>query len=206
MMPMPAQFDGYIESTVRVSSTCLINLQRNHYSVPCELAGKVVSVRLYPQQVVVVFGDAVVASHERLTERGCVRYDWQHYIGLIERKPGALRNGAPFADMPSPLKQLRQGLLRDKGGDRVMAQVLAAVPRAGLESVLVAVELVIESGILSVEHVLNVLGRLNAAPTPPCVETSLQLKEEPLADTRRYDGLRGDGEDQLGREELDHAL
>lgn len=206
MMPMPAQFDGYVESAARVSSTCLINMQRNHYSVPCELAGKMVSVRLYPHQVVVVFGDAVVASHERLVDRGCVRYDWQHYIGLIERKPGALRNGAPFADMPAPLKQLRHGLLRDKGGDRVMAQVLAAVPRAGLEAVLVAVELVIESGVLSVEHVLNVLGRLNTAPTPPCVETSLRLKDEPLADTRRYDGLRSDGVGQLGTEEFDHAL
>lgn len=41
-----------------------------------------------------------------------------------------------------------------------MAQVLAAVPRFGLESVLVAVELVLESGRASAEHVLNVLTRL----------------------------------------------
>lgn len=165
-----------------------------------------VSVRLYPNQVIVVSGDAIVACHERLTERGHVRYDWQHYITLIERKPGALRNGAPFADMPAPLKQLRQGLLRDAGGDRVMAQVLAAAPRAGLEAVIVAVELVVESGVLSVEHVLNVLGRLNAPLLPPSVETSLQLKEAPLANTGRYDELRHDDEDQLDAEEIDHAL
>lgn len=90
--------------------------------------------------------------------------------------------------------------------DKIMAQVLAAVPAAGLEAVLVAVDLVLESGVLSAEHVLNVLGRLNAAPTPPCVETSLQLKDEPLADTSRYDGLRSDDEDQLSMEEIDHAL
>ena len=58
-----------------------------------------------------------------------------------------------------------------------MTQVLAAVPTAGLEAVLVAVELVIESGALSAEHVLNVLARLNAKPTPESVETILQLKE-----------------------------
>jgi hypothetical protein len=57
------------------------------------------------------------------------------YIPLIQRKPGALRNGAPFADMPEPLQQLRRALLRDPGGDRVMAQVLAIVPRAGLDAV-----------------------------------------------------------------------
>jgi hypothetical protein len=205
-MPMTAPFDGYIEHSARVTSTCLINVQRNHYSVPCELAGKMISVRLYPQQIIAVFGDAVVACHERLTERGHVRYDWQHYITLIERKPGALRNGAPFADIPAPLKQLRQGLLRDPGGDRVMAQVLAAVPRAGLEAVIVAVELVVESGVLSVEHVLNVLGRLNAPPLPPNVETSLQLTDVPLANTSRYDELRHDDEDQLSTEEINHAL
>ncbi len=87
-----------------------------------------------------------------------------------------------------------------------MAQVLAAVPRAGLEAVIVAVELVIESGVLSVEHVLNVLGRLNAPPLPPNVETSLQLKDVPLANTRRYDELRHDAEAHLNAEEIDHAL
>ena len=40
-----------------------------------------------------------------------------------------------------------------------MAQVLAAVVTAGLQEVLLAVELVIESGALSAEHVLNVLAR-----------------------------------------------
>ena len=84
--------------------------------------------------MIAVSDDVIVACHQRLIERGQVHYDWQHYIALIERKPGALRNGAPFADMPAPLKQLRLGLMRDKGGDRVMAQVLAAVPRAGLET------------------------------------------------------------------------
>jgi len=55
----------------------------------------------------------------------------------------------------------------------------------------VAVELVIESGALSAEHVLNVLARLNAAAPPACVETQLQLKHAPVANTGRYDSLRG---------------
>ena len=49
----------------------------------------------------------IVASHERLSDKGKTRYDWQHYIPLLERKPGALRNGAPFADLPEPLQRLR---------------------------------------------------------------------------------------------------
>jgi hypothetical protein len=55
------------------------------------------------------------------------------------------RNGAPFADLPEPLQRLRRGLFTEPGGDRLMAQVLALVFGAGLEAVLVAVELALES-------------------------------------------------------------
>ena len=119
LMPMPEPFDGYVEKPARVSSTCLVSVARNRYSVPCELAGQMVSTRLYPGRVVVVAGDTAVASHERLGDESQTRYDWQHYIPLLQRKPGALRNGAPFADMPEALQQLRRGLLRESGGDRV---------------------------------------------------------------------------------------
>ena len=181
MMPMPAPFDGYVEKTVRVSSTCLVSIGHNRYSAPCELVGQWVSNRLYPTRVAVAAGDALVASHVRLPDQGQVGYDWQHYIPLIERKPGALRNGAPFADMPEPLLKLKQGLMRRTGGDRVMARVLAAVPVAGLDAVLVAVELVLESGVLSTEHVLNVVARLRSVLPPESAETSLQLSEAPPA-------------------------
>ncbi len=190
MMPMPAPFDGYVEKPVRVSSTALVSLGRNRYSVPCEYAGRWVSSRLYPTQVDLVADDAVIASHARLLDRDQVIYDWQHYLPLIERKPGALRNGAPFADLPKPLRQLRHGLARHTSGDRIMSQVLAAVPVAGLEAVLVAVELVLESGALSAEHILNVVARLTAAPPPVTVENHLPLKDAPLANPARYDRLR----------------
>src|SRR3989338_665285 len=191
LMPVPAPFDGYVERPARVSSTCLVSVGRNRYSVPCEYAGKWVSSRLYPTRIEVVADDALIASHVRLLDRDQVSYDWQHYLPLIERKPGELRNGAPFADLPAPLRQLKHGLGRHAGGDRIMAQVLAAVPVAGLDAVLVAVELVLESGSLSAEHILNVVARLAATEPPPSVETHLSLKEAPVANTARYDRLRG---------------
>lgn len=91
----------------------------------------------------------MIASHTRQFNSAQTVYDWQHYIDLVQRKPGALRNGAPFLDLPAPLLRLRQMLLKREGGDRVMAQVLAVVPQAGLEAVLVAVELVLEGATLA---------------------------------------------------------
>ena len=72
-----------------------------------------------------------------------------------------------------------------------MAEVLATVPTAGLEAVLVAVELVLESGAVNAEHIHNVLARLQPTPTIPKVETHLRVTEAPVADAGRYDRLRG---------------
>ncbi len=149
-----------------------------------------VGIRVYPERVDLVAHDTVVASHVRSFSRMETRYDWQHYIPLIARKPGALRNGAPFADLPAPMQKLRGLLLKREGGDRIMAKVLSAVPSHGLDAVLVAVELVLESGTPSSEHIENVLHRLKAAPPPPQVESALTVEEAPVADTHRYDRLR----------------
>jgi transposase len=205
MMPMPTPFDGYVEHLARVSSTCLITVARNRYSVPCEWSRQRVSVRLYPTQVVVVANNEIIARHQRLTGQQQVSFDWLHYIPLITRKPGALRNGAPFTSMPAPLLQLKERLLRRNGGDKVMAQVLATVPVAGLDAVLVAVELVLESGVISIEHILNVVARLNDPPAAISAETQLQLVEEPQANTQRYDGLRAASKLDSDHEESSHA-
>jgi hypothetical protein len=52
----------------------------------------------------IVADQHVVAEHARAADRDHVVYAWHHDLPLIERKPGALRNGAAFADLPDPLK------------------------------------------------------------------------------------------------------
>jgi transposase len=197
LMPMVTAFDGYVETVASVSSTSLVSIERNKYSVPAAFAGQKLSLRLYPDRVEAHGENGIVAVHERSFERGDVRYDWQHYLPLVERKPGALRNGAPFDGLPDILQRLRAALLRRPGGDRLMADVLAGVPKHGLEVVLVAAELILESGNASPEHIRNVLSRLNEAPpVPSTVETALRIAEEPVADAGRYDRLHA---------EVDHA-
>jgi transposase len=194
LMPCPRAFDGYVEQPVRVSATALIHYQRNRYSVPCEWVNLVVSLRAYPDILRVVGPDGEAVTLVRSFERDQTIYDWMHYISLIERKPGALRNGAPFKTMPAPLQELQRQLLKHSGGDRVMAQVLTAIPLHGLEAVLVAIELALQSGRASAEHVLNLLSRLQERRRgAPEVSTALVLEEPPQANVLRYDGLRQTG-------------
>ena len=202
LMQNPKPFDGYIEQPVRVSSTSLIHFQRNRYSVPTEHANHVVSLRIYPALLSIVADGIEVARHPRSFDRYLTFYDWRHYIGLVARKPGALRNGAPFLTMPEPMQRLQRHLLRQEGGDRVMVQVLSATPIHGLEAVLVAVELALESGRPSADHVLNILARLKS-PTSHRkgnVQTAIKLSIEPIADVDRYEQLRS----QPGQED-DHV-
>ena len=173
LMPMITPFDGYVETLGKVSSTCLVSEDRNRYSAPCERVGQGVSLHISPERIDIVANDALVASHVCSFARKETLYDGQHHIPLIQRKPGALRNGAPFADLPEPLQRLRTLLLRHEGGDRVMAKVLAEVPKAGLEDVLVAVERVLESSVPSAEPIENRLNRLKSPPSRRVFHTNL---------------------------------
>ena len=56
LRPVTAPFDGYVEKSLRVSNTCLVQADRNRYSVPAEWAGKVVSARPTADRLRVVAG------------------------------------------------------------------------------------------------------------------------------------------------------
>jgi transposase len=200
LMKMPPPFDGFVEDHKRVSPTCLVAFDRNRYSVPAAFANRPVSLRAYADRVVVVAEGQVVAEHARVFSRGHDRpsrtvYDWRHYLAVLQRKPGALRNGAPFGQLPEGFRRLQAVLLKHPGGDRQMVEVLSLVLHHDEQAVLCAVELALESGVVSKEHVLNLLHRLLAADAPPPAEipARLTLREEPNANVHRYDHLREAG-------------
>jgi hypothetical protein len=151
LMPAPRAFDGHTERSVRVSSTGLVRYCNNHYSVPIALVHQVVSLHVYPHRIAIVHNNAVCAIHQRVFGSKQMVYNWQHYIPLVDIKPGALRNGAPMLEMPELLRRLQAYLLKRDGASRLMANLLALVPVHCLDAVLVAVELAFESGLPSSE-------------------------------------------------------
>lgn len=199
LMPLPSAFDGFVEQSKRVSPTCLIHFERNRYSVPASFANRPVSLRVYPDKIVVAAEGQILCEHARVIERGHHHsprtiYDWRHYLAVIQRKPGALRNGAPFAEMPEAFRQLQGRMLRRQGGDREMADILALVLQHDEQAVQAAVELALAEGVATKTHVLNILHRLIDGKTmgDPDIATpkALMLRREPKADVERYDGLR----------------
>lgn len=200
LMPPGRPFDGFVEHTKRVSPTCLVTLERNRYSVPASFANRPVSVRVYPERIVIAAEGRILCEHDRIIARshhlpGRIIYDWRHYLAVIQRKPGALRNGAPFAEMPDAFRQLQGHLLKHPGGDREMVEILALVLQHDEQAVLCAVDLALEAGVATKTHVLNILHRLTdgtASPASPIdAPQALRLHQEPIADVGRYDNLRG---------------
>jgi hypothetical protein len=165
---------------------CLIAFERNRYSVPASFANRPVSLRVYPERLVIVAEGQVLCEHERIIDRshqkpGRTIYDWRHYLAVVQRKPGALRNGAPFLEMPEAFRQLQAGL---SSGPAVTGDGRDPLP--GLhhdeQAVLRAVELALEDGVATKTHVLNVLHRLidgKAPPAPIDAPQALRLGKSP---------------------------
>ena len=189
----PKEFDGYRLEHCRVSSTCLVHFDRNRYSVPCESAGKVVQVKAYAGRLKVVEGGKLIAEHTREFGRDKTVYDPWHYVPLLDRKPGALRNGAPFTawELPEPIEQVREVLRRYDDWDRQFAGILTAVPSRGLNVVAAACQTALLQRTVSKDAVLSILNRQQDSEPEAAVSipSRLELGCLPVADCGRYDRL-----------------
>ncbi|WP_157081340.1 IS21 family transposase, partial [Novosphingobium naphthalenivorans] len=72
LMPLGRPFDGFVEHTKRVSPTCLISFERNRYSVPASFANRPVSLRVYPDWIVIAAEGQILCEHRRIIERSHV--------------------------------------------------------------------------------------------------------------------------------------
>ncbi len=194
LMPFLGPFDGFVEKAVRATTTCLVTHERNKYSVNAKAAGRMVLVRVYAERIVVWLDNEIVAEHERSFARDAVIYNPWHYLPVLMRKPGALRNGAPFKDwdLPESLAQIRSKLKHLTDGDRQFVKILAAVPDAGMEAVAAACKEALDAGIANSDVVLAILARRTEPPARPGITTpdALKLTDPPIADCARYDTLR----------------
>lgn len=196
LTPRQGNFDGFQETTVAVSKTCLVSFDRNRYSVLATAAGRPVQLRATATRITLLQDGRIVGDHRRVFGRERTVYDPWHYVPVLKRKPGAIRNGAPFKDLilPPGMEDVRKRLSRLPDGDRQMVDLLLAAHDHGLEAVEIACVASLAAGLRSADAVLNILSRQNN-PTVPPAEVSLpphlRLRQEPIADCARYDRIVG---------------
>ncbi len=194
LLQVQRPFDGYAEREVRVSSTALVSFDRNRYSVACTAVGRTVQLRSYAGKIVVMYKGQCIGEHPRCFQRDQMIFDPWHYLPVLERKPGALRNGAPFKhwDLPRALQRTLNACKRFPDWDRQFVDILACVPVYGLETVATACDQALLSGSASRDVVLNLLSRNTQEQETETVDTPahLMLDEPPMADCARYDRFR----------------
>lgn len=194
LVPYAGPFDGFHSSQASVSRTCLVRFDNNKYSVQARAVGRPVEVHAYADRIVIRQDGIVVGDHPRRFGRGETVYDPWHYVPVLARKPGALRNGAPFKDwaLPGSLGRIRARLAGSNDGDRQMVDILAAVLTDGLAAVEAACAEALCQGVHSSDVVLNILSRRREPPRPVAIltPTALNLRHAPVADCARYDSLR----------------
>jgi transposase len=194
LVPYAGKFDGFHAVPASVSKTCLVRFDNNKYSVAASAVGRPVEVHAYADRIVIRQDGRIVGEHQRSFARGATVYDPWHYVPVLARKPGALRNGAPFKDwvLPAAIERVRRKLTSADDGNRQMVDILSAVLTDGLPAVEAACAEALGHGVHSADVILNILAR-QRDPTPALTiitPAALMLRHTPIADCARYDNLR----------------
>ena len=164
---------GFHAVPAAVSKTCLIRFDNNRYPVDARAVGRPVDIRAYADRLECWQEGRIVGTHTRAFGRGKTIYDPLHYLPVLARKPGALRNGAPFRewDLPAAIRRVQRKLERQPGGDRQMVDILGAILTDGLEAVEAACSEALSHNVHSAGVVLNILARHREPPPPLTITT-----------------------------------
>lgn len=104
----------------KVDKWSTICMKSSHYSVPDTLVGKIVTVKIYSEKIVILYNNDKVAVHERIYSQG---KGWsvklEHYLTTLIRKPGALTGSLALKQMPQKIQALFNKHFTDKARDFV---------------------------------------------------------------------------------------
>jgi len=194
-------FDIAEVSFPRVDGLGCIRVRTNLYSVPVEV-GRTVEVRLHPSCVEIWNQGRCVARHERCYERHQQVLDLEHYLDVLERKPGALVGSKPLAVWrhrglwPESYDRLLSELINRHGkqsGIRQMIRVLSLIKQHGHRRVRAAVEEALSLGcsdVAAIRHLAEAADLVRARSA--IVELgALSRYERPQPSLTGYDELLG---------------
>jgi transposase len=145
LLPLPAaRFEAVRMVATRANSLSLVRFDTNDYSVPTAYAHRRVTVLAGTATVPIVCEGEVVAAHRRCWEKHQSCFDPVHYLGLLERKPGAFDAARPLSGwvLPECFARLRARLEEadPAGGTVRFIRVLRLLESVDLDRLRAAVE------------------------------------------------------------------
>lgn len=145
MLPLPKQhFEARRLVLTHANSLSLVRFDRNDYSVPTQYAHRPITAVGGMDEVKLIVDDRLVARHRRSWDKHGAYHDPTHYLGLLERKPGAFDYARPLRDwcLPESFALLRRRLESqwDSEGTREYIKVLRLLETCTLEELRRAIE------------------------------------------------------------------
>jgi hypothetical protein len=138
MLPYPPRFECCIKSDNRVDKYATVIAKLNHYSVPDTLVGKMVSVKLYADTIVIYYEGVVVAAHNRSYSKHDWVIDIMHYLRTLSKKPGALKRSSALLQADTKIKNLyTKHYSKDA---KTFLQVLEIIKTRGIDKVMEAIQ------------------------------------------------------------------
>lgn len=113
LLPLPPRYDTARITEARVDSYSCIMVDGNHYSVPDDLVGKFVFIKIYPDRIICYHASQKIASHKRRYGRKKWSISITHYLRTLKLKPGALKRNTAFYQLQPRLKVIYQKYYQD---------------------------------------------------------------------------------------------
>jgi transposase len=173
--------------------------ETNRYSVPWTLVGIAVTIRVNINTIKVFYNERFITFHPRCYRKNQVITDERHKAGLLERKPGASREGWQLAAVKNigPKMQEYVDLLRSghRSLRNELSKLLALSTVYGDQAVHAACEELLKAGVVGVEVLELTLKRLHhpsqskLKPEPINFQNQKLNRQVPVFDLRQYDAL-----------------
>jgi len=198
-------FDACETAAPRVDAKSLVTVRQNRYSVPVALAGLKVSARIGAREITINHAGVEVARHERLHGKFQTSAQLDHYLELLQRKPGGLEHSVALSQerdrgaWPVCFDELWAALTDRYGGSdaaRQMIDVLLLSRDHGPDRVALAVRGALTAGAIDGRAVAVLARRADTAPAGTVAALSdlpprLAVHERPVPDLTDYDQLLG---------------
>jgi transposase len=188
------------EASPRVDAKALATVRTNRYSVPARLAGRKIRARAGAGEISFWHDGKQVARHERLSGKHQISAQLDHYLDLLQRKPGALARSMALrqvrdrGDWPACFDELWTAI-QDRSGRQEAARQMVSVLLLCREHDAAVVELAVRGALAAGAHdgrAVKLLVDRTSRPQPPALEIDARLAgigQPPPDDLANYDQL-----------------
>ena len=178
-----------------------VKVKANWYSTPLWPGGRV-TAQVWPAYVEVWRDGELTARHERCYERGHQILNLEHYLDVLEKKPGAMKGSTPLQQwraagrwplcMDTLWQKLEQRHGRSKGTREMISLVRAGTAGDAWTRLIAAVEEALRLGVSDAAAVLHILHMPDSGDRKRhalALAADLRQFERPMPMMDEYDAL-----------------